>query len=89
MKTTQTFAVRFIALPKLNDPNTAYVYARITVSKKVIDISLKRTVLCSLWDAKKECLSSKTPEAKQINKFIDDTRCYLMECYQQLLLNIK
>ncbi|MEP6683591.1 MAG: site-specific integrase [Parafilimonas sp.] len=89
MKTTQTFGVRFIALPKVNDSDNAYIYARITVSKKVIDISLKRTVLCSLWDSKKECLSSKTPEAKQINKFIDDTRYRLMECYQQLLLEHK
>jgi len=73
MKTTQTFAVRFIALPKLSEPLNAYIYARVTVSKKVMDISLKRTVLCSLWDSKKECLSSKTVEAKQLNKFIDDT----------------
>ena len=28
MKTTQTFAVRFIALPKLNNQNEAYIYAR-------------------------------------------------------------
>ena len=89
MKTTQTFGVRFIALPKVNDPHNAYIYARITVSKKVIDISLKRTVLCSLWDSKKECIASKTSEAKQVNKFIDDTRYRLMECYQQLLLEHK
>ena len=44
MKTTQTFAVRFIALPKLNSQNEACVYARITISKKVVDISLKKTV---------------------------------------------
>jgi len=86
MKTTQTFAVRFIALPKTNDPINAYIYARVTVSKKVINISLKRTVMCSLWDSKKECVVSKTVEARQINKFIDDTRYRLMECYQQLLL---
>lgn len=89
MKTTQTFAVRFIALPKISDLPNAHIYARVTVSKKVIDISLKRTVLSSLWDSKKECLSSKTVEAKQINKFIDDTRYRLMECYQQLLLEHK
>ncbi len=89
MKTTQTFGLRFIALPKVNDQRNAYVYARITISKKVIDISLKRTVLCSLWDSKKECIASKSVEAKQINKFVDDTRYRLMECYQQLLLEHK
>ncbi len=89
MKTTQTFGVRFIALLKKSNLNEASVYARITISKKVIDISLKRTVLHSLWDSKKECISSKTAEAKQINKFIDDTRYRLMECYQELLLEHK
>lgn len=89
MKTTQTFAVRMIALPKKSNLNEAFIFARITISKKVIDISLKRTTLCSLWDSKRECINSKTPEAKQINKFIDDTRYRLMECYQQLLLEHK
>lgn len=89
MKTTQTFGVRFIALPKINDQNEGYIYARITISKKVIDISLKKTVQHSLWDPRRECIICKTPEAKQINKFIDDTRYRLMECYQQLLLEHK
>ena len=54
MKTTQTFGVRFIALPKKSRPDDAFIYVRITVSKKVIDISLKKTVPCSLWDSKQE-----------------------------------
>ena len=80
MKTTQTFAVRMIALPKKSNSEEAFIYARVTISKTVIDISLKRTVPCSLWDTKRECINSKTPEAKQINKFIDDKRYRLMEC---------
>ncbi len=89
MKTTQTFGVRIIALPKKSNSNEALIYARVTIAKKVIDISLKRTTVCSLWDSKRECVSSKSLEAKQINKFIDDTRYRLMECYQQLLLEHK
>ena len=89
MKTTQTFGVRIIALPKKSNSNEAFIYARVTISKKVIDISRKRTTLCSLWDSKRERVNSKAPEAKNINKFIDDTRYRLMECYQQLLLEHK
>jgi integrase/recombinase XerD len=89
MKTTQTFGVRFIALPKVKNREEAYIYARITISKKVLDISLKKTTLCSLWDPKQECIISRTSEARQINKFIEDTRYRLMECYQQLLLEHK
>lgn len=89
MKTTQTFSLRFIALPKRGNPSEALIYARITISKKVMDISLKRTISYSLWDSKRECLLSRIPEAKQTNKFIEDTRYRLMECYQQLLLEHK
>ena len=89
MKTTQTFGVRFIALPKKSKPEEASIYVRITISKKVMDISLKRTISCSLWDSKREFIVSRTPEAKQTNKFIYDTRYRLMECYQQLLLEHK
>ncbi len=34
MKTTQTFGVRIIARHKKNNLNEAFIYARITVSKK-------------------------------------------------------
>ena len=86
MKTTQTFCVRFIAIRKKSNIEEAFIVARITISKKVMDISLKKTISIALWDSRRECIVSRTPEAKQINKFIDDTRYRLMECYQQLLL---
>jgi site-specific recombinase XerD len=89
MKTTQTFCVRFIAIRKKGNAEEAFIVARITISKKVMDISLKKTISVALWDSKRECIISRTPEAKQINKFIDDTRYRLMECYQQLLLEHK
>ena len=38
-----------------------------------MDISLKKTISVALWDSKRECIISRTPEVKQINKFIDDT----------------
>ena len=65
MKTTQTFGVRFIALPKKSNPEEAFIYARVTLSKKVMDISLKRTIACSLWDSKREGVISRTPEANK------------------------
>ena len=89
MKTTQTFCVRFIAIWKKGNTEEAFIVARITISKKVMDISLKKTISVALWDSKRECIISRTPEAKQINKFIDDTRYRLMKCYQQLLLEHK
>jgi hypothetical protein len=58
MKTTQTFAVRFIALPKTNDPTNAYIDARITVSKSNRHFSSEPScVLCGIQ--KKSVLSVK------------------------------
>ena len=89
MKTTQTFGVRFIAIRKKSNAAEAFIVARITMSKKVMDISLKKTISISLWDSKRECILCRTTEAKQFNKYIDNTRYRLMECYQQLLLEHK
>ena len=89
MKTTHTFCVRFIAIRKKGNAEEAFIVARITISKKLMDISFKKTISVALWDSKRECIISRTPEVKQINKFIDDTRYRLMKCYQQLLLEHK
>ncbi|MGI8952917.1 MAG: site-specific integrase [Chitinophagaceae bacterium] len=89
MKTTQTFNVHYVALIKKSNRKMVTIYARITISKQVLDISLRKNILYSQWDSKKESVAGKSPEAKQINKFVDDTRYRLMECYQQLLLEHK
>ena len=86
MKTTQTFSIQFIARIKKSCMEEAFIYARITVCKKAIEISLKQTILYSFWDRKRELLDSKAENAKKINKYIENARYRLMECYQQLLL---
>ncbi len=89
MKTTQTFSVQFIARTKKLNPEQALIYARITVCRKAVEISLKRNILYAEWNRKAECVSNKTLTAKQINKHIDNCRYRLMECYQQLLIEHK
>lgn len=86
MKTTQTFSIQFIARIKKSCIKEAFIYARITVCKKDIEISLKQTILYSFWDRKRELLDSKAENAEKINKHIENCRYRLMECYQQLLL---
>ncbi len=89
MKTTQTFSVQFIARTKKLIPEKALIYARITVCKKAVEISLKTTVIYTEWNRKTESISGKTALSKQIYKHIDNCRYRLMECYQQLLVEHK
>jgi integrase len=89
MKTTNTFGVQFIIRTKKNDPLKALIYARITVNGKRLEVSLKRTIDPLTWHYPGECLRSTSVEAKQINKFIEETRYKLRECYQQLQMQSK
>jgi len=89
MKTTNTFSVQFIIRIKKNEPTKALVYARITVNGKRLEVSLKRTIDPLTWHYASECVKSSSLEAKQINKFIEETRYKLRECYQQLQMQSK
>ncbi len=51
MKSTNTFGVRFVA--RIGSSTGEYrIYARITVNKKRLEISLRKTVASSNWDHK-------------------------------------
>ena len=78
MKTTNTFGVQFIIRTKKNDPLKALIYARITVNGKRLEVSLKRTIDPPTWHYPGECLRSTSVEAKQINKFIEETRLQIL-----------
>lgn len=86
MKTTQTFSVQFIARIKKSNLEQAFIYARITVCGKAIEISLKHSINYVGWDRKGGCLNGNAENSKKINKHIEHCRFRLMECYQQLLL---
>jgi integrase/recombinase XerD len=89
MKTTSTFSVQFIIRIKKNDPLQALIYARITINCKRLEISLKRTIDPLGWHYPRECMKGNSIEAKQINKFIEETRYKLRECYQELQMQSK
>ena len=86
MKTTQTFSVQFIARIKKSNLEQAFIYARITVCGKALEISLKHSINYVGWDRKRECLNGNAENYKKINKRIEHCRLRLMECYQHLLL---
>jgi hypothetical protein len=84
MKTANTFGVHFAARPRKSDPAILSIYVRITINKKVAEVSLKRTVNAVFWDGATEIVRGNKTPALQLNPFLDDVRYKLMESFRKL-----
>jgi len=84
MKSTNTFSIIFIIRLNKKDKSFALLYARILANGERTEISLKETIKTDEWDAPREMLKRKSPQAKAINKYIEDVRYRLKEKYRML-----
>jgi integrase/recombinase XerD len=84
MKTTNTFGVHFVARPKRSNPNELWIYVRITVGKKVAEISLKRKVEYQFWDQANEGIKGNKKLQQELRPFLDDVRYKFTECFRKL-----
>lgn len=84
MKTSKTFSILFWINASRAKNNEAEIYARITVDRKRVNISLKRKVNVNLWDISKKRVKGHTTSAKQINNYLDQTYTNLFQVYQDL-----
>ncbi|WP_166964699.1 site-specific integrase [Yeosuana marina] len=84
MRSTNTFSILFFINQKNKNDDQALLYARITVNGKRVNLSLKRKIDISLWDAKKKRAKGTSSEARQINLYLDQTHTQLFQCYQDL-----
>lgn len=84
MKTSKTFSILFWINASRAKNNEAEIYARVTVDRKRVNISLKRKVNVNLWDVKKKRVKGHTTSAKQINNYLDQTYTKLFQVYQDL-----
>ena len=57
MNSTNLFTVHFIARPFKTTPGVAQIYARISVSRKRLELSLKKKVPIHCWEAKRGCVT--------------------------------
>ena len=84
MQTSRTFAIHFwLQLAKQKD-GFATVFARVTIDKKRIEISLKRKAEVTFWDPNIKRSASKTPQAKALNLYLDQVHADLLDCYKEL-----
>ena len=84
MKNTHTFSILFW-LKLANAKNgKAPLYARITVNGKRAELSLKRKVSISHWDAHRNKLKGLSGETRLINTYLEQVYGKLFKCYQKL-----
>ncbi|GGZ61632.1 site-specific integrase [Mesonia mobilis] len=84
MQTIKTFSIHFwINKSKRKDSN-APLYARITVEKKRVEISLKQMAPIEKWDKRSQQVKGRSFESKQINNYLDQCKAQLFNCYSDL-----
>jgi site-specific recombinase XerD len=84
MKTKATFSILFWADLARAKGNQASIYARITVNGKRTNISLKRKVPVSDWDAHKGRAKGTNQNTRKLNNYLEASNSSLFKCYQDL-----
>lgn len=84
MRTSKTFSVVFWINQKKAKNNECIVFARITIDKKRLAISLKRRVPVDLWNAQTKRLNGNSFKAREINKYLDQVHAHFFQIYQDL-----
>ncbi|MEC7772873.1 MAG: site-specific integrase [Bacteroidota bacterium] len=84
MGTTRTFSIHFWLNIAKRNGDSAPIYARVTVDGKRAEISLQRQTSVTYWDTKAKKTTSRTPEGKALNTYLDQVYAKLLECHKQL-----
>jgi len=84
MKNVHTFSILFWLKLANTKNGKAPLYARITVNGKRSELSLKRKISISNWDANKNRLKGLNSETKLVNNFLEQINSKLFESYQKL-----
>lgn len=89
MQTSKTFSIHFWLNLAKKKGNSAPIYARITVNGKRSEISLKRDISVTHWDAKSKRAKPRVPGAKMLNAYLDDIYANLLDCHKHLTAEFK
>ena len=84
MQISKTFSIHFWTHLAKRKGDLAPVYARVTVDQKRVEISLKKNTEVTFWNPEIKRSASKNPQAKTLNRYLDEVYNDLLECYQAL-----
>ncbi|MGO1671432.1 MAG: phage integrase SAM-like domain-containing protein [Sphingobacterium sp.] len=89
MKTQHcTFGVIFyLKKQKTTAQGKAPIYARVTVNGRRTEISVKRSVAVSGWDAKKGLAKGSREDTAELNRFLARFKAKIIDAYQELVLS--
>ena len=88
-KTTDNFSVIFHLRNSQGTEEKQPLYARITINRKRIELSVKQQVAVVDWDKGRGRAINKTPEGKALNIFVDQLRSSYVACYREMTLQKK
>ncbi len=84
MRTSKTLGIHFWVNKQKEIDGEVLLYARITVDKKRVNISLKRKVPLDHWDFKQRKMTGNSAKSKEINNYLEVTKSELYNSYQIL-----
>ena len=89
MKTQNcTFGVIFyLKKQKTTAQGTAPIYGRVTLNGKRTEISVKRSIAVSRWDAKKGLARERREETAELNRFLSRFKAKIIDAYQEIVLS--
>lgn len=80
-----TFNVNFLLRKhKLLKNGEAPICMRISVNRKAVDISIKRSVPVDSWNQTRECCTSTGKVGKELNRYIDTMRAKVLQIHREL-----
>jgi Arm DNA-binding domain/Phage integrase SAM-like domain len=80
------FAVLFHVRNALEKAGSSWLYARITINGKRIELSTKQSIDQKYWNAKKGIAKPVNPECKKLNSYLEQLRSSYADCFRELTL---
>jgi len=87
MNSKSTFGIHFVLKNSKVIDGTAPIYARITVNRTRVEVSLKKRIPVSNWNNGRGMAKGKSQEINRLNSYLEQIRAQLTECYQELVVN--
>ncbi|MBE7175332.1 MAG: site-specific integrase [Mucilaginibacter polytrichastri] len=85
MRSKNTFGIQFFSRKKHSGKaELSYLYARITVNKRRVEISLKKQIDPMMWDDKRGQAKTRYDEGRNLNLDLEHTRASIAQCYHEL-----
>jgi len=86
MVTKNTFGVLFFTRKHRGKEGKTSIYDRITVDGKCTELSVKLSVDVKSWNSSNGKAKGSGEEIKSINTMLEQIRCRIVECYQEIKL---